>query len=89
MLKYYIISFALLSLVFSGCGSKSPEPLDEEVLDLEYVKKIEEEERKQKETEEQERKRKEEDRSFTSPLPSKILRDGWYIYSIACVNTHW
>ncbi|MDP6655955.1 MAG: OmpA family protein [SAR324 cluster bacterium] len=49
MLKYYIISFALLSLVFSGCGSKSPEPLDEEVLDLEYVKKIEEEERKQEE----------------------------------------
>jgi len=49
MLKYYIISFALLSLVFSGCGSKSPEPLDEEVLDLEYVKQIEEEERKQEE----------------------------------------
>jgi peptidoglycan-associated lipoprotein len=49
MLKYYIIIFALLSLVFSGCGSKSPEPLDEEVLDLEYVKKIEEEERKQEE----------------------------------------
>ena len=49
MLKYYIIIFALLSLVFSGCGSKSPEPLDEEVLDLEYVKQIEEEERKQEE----------------------------------------
>ena len=49
MLKYYIISFALLSLVFSGCGSKSPEPLDEEILDLEYVKQIEEEERKQEE----------------------------------------
>ena len=49
MLKYYIISFALLSLVFSGCGSKSPEPLDEEKLDLEYVKQIEEEERKQEE----------------------------------------
>lgn len=49
MLKYYIIIFGLLSLVFSGCGSKSPEPLDEEVLDLEYVKKIEEEERKQEE----------------------------------------
>ena len=49
MLKYHIIIFALLSLVFSGCGSKSPEPLDEEVLDLEYVKKIEEEERKQEE----------------------------------------
>ena len=49
MLKYYIISFALLSIVFSGCGSKSPEPLDEEVLDLEYVKQIEEEERKQEE----------------------------------------
>lgn len=49
MLKYYIFIFALFSLVFSGCGSKSPEPLDEEVLDLEYVKKIEEEERKQEE----------------------------------------
>ena len=49
MLKYYIIIFGLLSLVFSGCGSKSPEPLDEEVLDLEYVKQIEEEERKQEE----------------------------------------
>ncbi len=49
MLKYYIIILALLSLVFSGCGSKSPEPLDEEVLDLEYVKQIEEEERKQEE----------------------------------------
>jgi len=49
MLKYYIISFALLSLVFSGCGSKSPDPLDEEILDLEYVKQIEEEERKQEE----------------------------------------
>ena len=49
MLKYYIIIFALLSLVFSGCGSKSPEPLDEEKLDLEYVKQIEEEERKQEE----------------------------------------
>ena len=49
MLKYYIIIFALLSLVFSGCGSKSPEPLDEEELDLEYVKQIEEEERKQEE----------------------------------------
>ena len=34
MLKYYIISFALLSLVFVGCGSKSPEPLDEEILDF-------------------------------------------------------
>ncbi len=49
MLKYYIIIFGLLSVVFSGCGSKSPEPLDEEVLDLEYVKQIEEEERKQEE----------------------------------------
>ena len=49
MLKYYIISFALLSLVFAGCGSKSPDPLDEEILDLEYVKQIEEEERKQEE----------------------------------------
>jgi len=26
MLKYFIVSFALLSLILSGCGSKSPEP---------------------------------------------------------------
>jgi len=58
MLKFFTVSFVLLSLVFSGCGSKSPEPQvveeiqkvdEEQELDLEYVKKIEEEERKQEE----------------------------------------
>jgi outer membrane protein OmpA-like peptidoglycan-associated protein len=58
MLKFFTVSFALLSLVFSGCGSKSQEPQvvedikkvdEEQELDLEHVKKIEEEERKQEE----------------------------------------
>ena len=64
MLNILIVSFAIISLVFSGCGSKSLEPPviegtqnielevnadEEEELDLEYVKKIEEEERKQEE----------------------------------------
>jgi len=58
MLKFFTVSFALLSLVFSGCGFISPEPQvveeiqkvdEEQELDLEHVKKIEEEERKQEE----------------------------------------
>ena len=58
MLKFFTVSFALLSLVFSGCGSKSLEPQivaemqkedEEQEMDLEHVQKIEEEERKQEE----------------------------------------
>ena len=58
MLKFFTVSFALLSLVFSGCGSKSMEPQvvaemqkedEEQEMDLEHVQKIEEEERKQEE----------------------------------------
>ena len=58
MLKFFTVSFALLSLVFSGCGSKNLEPqlaaemqeeAEEQEMDLEHVQKIEEEERKQEE----------------------------------------
>ena len=50
MLKLFIISLALMSLILTGCGSKTPEPqVAEEKLDLEHVKKIEEQEREQEE----------------------------------------
>ena len=54
MFKVLIFSFVLLSFILVGCSSTSPEPqvieetiADEETMDLEHVKKIEEEERKQ------------------------------------------
>ena len=43
MLKIFTITFAVLSVILAGCSSKSPEPqVVEEKLDLEHVKKIEE-----------------------------------------------
>ena len=60
MLKFFTVTFTLLSFFFLGCGSKLLDPPEfreiqevntdeEEELDLLYVKKIEEEERKQEE----------------------------------------
>ena len=50
MLKIFTITFAVLSVILAGCSSKSPEPqVVEEKLDLEHVKKIEEQEREQEE----------------------------------------
>jgi len=50
MLKLFTISLALLSFILAGCGSKTQEPqVVEEKLDLEHVKKIEEQEREQEE----------------------------------------
>ena len=50
MLKIFTVSFALLAIFLTGCGSKTQEPqVVEEKLDLEHVKKIEEQEREQEE----------------------------------------
>jgi len=50
MLKIFMISFAILSVILTGCVSKEPEPqVAEEKLDLEHVKRIEEQEREQEE----------------------------------------
>ena len=50
MLKLFTISLAIITLILTGCGSKTQEPqVVEEKLDLEHVKKIEEQEREQEE----------------------------------------
>ena len=50
MLKIFTVSFTLLAIFLTGCGSKTQEPqVVEEKLDLEHVKKIEEQEREQEE----------------------------------------
>jgi len=50
MLKYFVISLAIISVFITGCGSKTNEPqVVEEKLDLEHVKKIEKQEREQEE----------------------------------------